>query len=75
MLKDLTVKTNQTFSVIPAATCSSLASAQNSRKTFADQVCAQQKPPGMEKQSPREAPDCSCFNGHLRLVTKVSQSR
>lgn len=28
-----------------------------------------------EKQSPREAPDCSSFNGHLRLVTKVSQSR
>lgn len=51
MLKDLTVKTNQTFSVIPAATCSSLASAQNSRETFADQVCAQQKPPGMKNKA------------------------
>lgn len=38
MLKDLTVKTNQTFSVIPAATCSSLTSVQNSRETFADQL-------------------------------------
>lgn len=28
-----------------------------------------------EKQSPRDAPGCSSFNGHMRLVTSVSQSR